>query len=307
MNRLPVIFLPFLIFALLQSAKGQKEYHSVEEIEREWEEYTSFQRDELLSFCDFLFQEEYYERTILACFRYTFLYPEDEIIPLVYYKIARSYEEVGKIELAEEYFQQVQSMVLPNSLEYRAADYRLTFLSLQKGDYLAVHEALSNDSLDPYFIVFDGYANFMELKWAEAKEDFQLCQQRFKTQKYDRLLKRLIRGCEDASDLPVKNRSLAGILSVLPGGGRVYLGDWIPATGTFIASVGLGLRLMDVNWRFFAFGGFIAVYGGSIWGSISDVDFANRQTIVKYAKWLDRRFGPENFLDFPEPDVLSYH
>jgi tetratricopeptide (TPR) repeat protein len=307
MNRLPVIFLPFLIFALLQSAKGQKEYHSVEEIEREWEEYTSFQRDELLSFCDFLFQEEYYERTILACFRYTFLYPEDEIIPLVYYKIARSYEEVGKIELAEEYFQQVQSMVLPNSLEYRAADYRLTFLSLQKGDYLAVHEALSNDSLDPYFIVFDGYANFMELKWAEAKEDFQLCQQRFKTQKYDRLLKRLIRGCEDASDLPVKNRSLAGILSVLPGGGRVYLGDWIPATGTFIASVGLGLRLMDVNWRFFAFGGFIAVYGGSIWGSISDVDFANRQTIVKYAKWLDRRFGPENFLDFPEPDILSYH
>ncbi len=307
MNRLPVIFLPFLIFALLQSAKGQKEYHSVEEIEREWEEYTSFQRDELLSFCDFLFQEEYYERTILACFRYTFLYPEDEIIPLVYYKIARSYEEMGNIGLAEEYFQQVQSMVLPNSLEYRAADYRLTFLSLQKGDYLAVHEALSNDSLDPYFIVFDGYANFMELKWAEAKEDFQLCQQRFKTQKYDRLLKRLIRGCEDASDLPVKNRSLAGILSVLPGGGRVYLGDWIPATGTFIASVGLGLRLMDVNWRFFAFGGFIAVYGGSIWGSISDVDFANRQTIVKYAKWLDRRFGPENFLDFPEPDVLSYH
>jgi hypothetical protein len=64
---------------------------------------------------------------------------------------------------------------------------------------------------------------------------------------------------------------------------------------------------MDVNWRFFAFGGFIAVYGGSIWGSISDVDFANRQTIVKYAKWLDRRFGPENFLDFPEPDILSYH
>ena len=307
MNRLPVIFLPFLIFALLQSAKGQKEYHSVEEIEREWEEYTSFQRDELLSFCDFLFQEEYYERTILACFRYTFLYPEDEIIPLVYYKIARSYEEMGKIELAEEYFQQVQSMVLPNSLEYRAADYRLTFLSLQKGDYLAVHEALSSDSLDPYFIVFDGYANFMELKWAEAKEDFQLCQQRFKTQKYDRLLKRLIRGCEDASDLPVKNRSLAGILSVLPGGGRVYLSDWIPATGTFVASVGLGLRLMDVNWRFFAFGGFIAVYGGSIWGSISDVDFANRQTIVKYAKWLDRRFGPENFLDFPEPDILSYH
>jgi hypothetical protein len=56
-----------LFLSLLQSAKGQKEYHSVEEIEREWEEYTSFQRDELLSFCDFLFQEEYYERTILAC------------------------------------------------------------------------------------------------------------------------------------------------------------------------------------------------------------------------------------------------
>jgi len=307
MIRIPVILLPFLLVSLLQLAKGQKEYHSIEEIEREWKEYTSFQRDELLSFCDFLFQEEYYERTILACFRYTFLYPEDEIVPLVYYKIARSYEEMENIGLAEEYFQQVQSMVLPNSSEYRAAGYRLTFLSLQKGDYLAVHQAMLADSLDPYFIVFDGYAYFMELKWAKAKEDFQLCQQRFKTLKYDRLLKRLIRGCEEATDLPVKNRQFAGMLSVIPGGGRAYLSDWISATGTFVASLGLGLRLMDGNWRFFTVAGFIAVYGGSIWGSILDVDFANKQTIVRYAKWLDRRFGPENFLDFPEPDILTFH
>lgn len=299
--------MPILFFALLQFSQGQKEYHSVEEIEREWKEYTSFQREELLSFCDFLFQEGYYERTVLACFRYIFLYPEDEILPLVYYKIARSYEETDNFALAEEYFHKVQANVLPNMSEFRAAGYRLTYLSFLKGDYAAVHEAVTADSLDPYLIAFDGYAHFMELKWDEAKKDFQLCRKLFDTREYDRLLKRLIRACEDVSDLPVKNRQLTGILSALPGGGRVYLTDWIPAVGTFVASTGLGIRLMDGNWRFFTIAAFAAVYGGSIWGSVSDVDYANQRTVAKYARWVDRRFGLENFLNFPEPDILSFH
>ncbi|MFQ6608019.1 MAG: tol-pal system YbgF family protein [Fidelibacterota bacterium] len=291
----------------LQLVLGQKEYHSVDEIEREWKEYTSFQREELLSFCDFLFQEGYYERTVLACFRYTFLYPEDEIIPLVYYKIARSYEEMGNLALAEEYYQQVLSNVLPNSSEYRAAHYRLTYLSLQQGDYESVHRAQLGDSLDPYLVVFDGYALFMELQWEQAKANFQLCRKLFDTREHDRLLRRLIRACEEVSSLPVKNRKLAGLISIFPGGGRAYLRDWSPAAGTFISSVGLGLRLIDKNWRYITLATYVAIYSGSIWGSIKDVDYANQQTIKKYAKWVDRRFGPGNFIDFPEPEILSFH
>ncbi|MFQ6616975.1 MAG: tol-pal system YbgF family protein [Fidelibacterota bacterium] len=117
------VFLPSMagrvVFGLLafQLLFGQETRRSVQDIERQWKEYTSFQKHELISFCDFLFDQGYYERAILTGFRFVFLYPEDDRIPAVYYWIARSYEETGNYDLAVEYYRQVQSEVDPASTE----------------------------------------------------------------------------------------------------------------------------------------------------------------------------------------------
>ena len=64
--------LKYLLYLLFFSsiAFGQKNYRSTEQIESEWQGYTKFQRDEMISFCDFLFNEGYYERCLISSFQF---------------------------------------------------------------------------------------------------------------------------------------------------------------------------------------------------------------------------------------------
>ena len=57
MRRLCIYILVFQICYLF----GQENYRSVDDVKNEWSEYTNYQRDEMLSFIDFLFNEEYYD------------------------------------------------------------------------------------------------------------------------------------------------------------------------------------------------------------------------------------------------------
>ena len=70
-------------------------YRSVEDIQTEWTGYTSFQKEEMVSFCDFLFNEGYYERCLLTSFQIIYKFPNDPNISIIKYYIARSYEEMG--------------------------------------------------------------------------------------------------------------------------------------------------------------------------------------------------------------------
>ena len=61
---------PRIIIVLLFSiciTYGQN-YRSVDEIKDDWLEHTKFQKQELLSFCDFLINEGHYERALLSLF-----------------------------------------------------------------------------------------------------------------------------------------------------------------------------------------------------------------------------------------------
>ena len=45
----------------------------------------------------------------------------------------------------------------------------------------------------------------------------------------------------------------------------------------------------------------VGLYGGSIWGSVKGIEFANREREIRYTKRVQTRYGPRLFLDFPEP------
>ena len=53
MRRLYTYILVFQICYLF----GQENYRSVDDVKNEWSEHTNYQRDEMLSFIDFLFNE----------------------------------------------------------------------------------------------------------------------------------------------------------------------------------------------------------------------------------------------------------
>ena len=72
----------YIILLLICFISAQENYRSVEQIETEWGEHTTYQRDEMLSFCDFLFNEEYYERCLISCFQFLYRLPDDPLVGL---------------------------------------------------------------------------------------------------------------------------------------------------------------------------------------------------------------------------------
>ncbi|MEE9166216.1 MAG: tetratricopeptide repeat protein [Candidatus Neomarinimicrobiota bacterium] len=261
-----------------------------------------------MNFCDFLFDEGHFERSILACFRFVFLYPDDEQIPLVYYRIARSYEESGLLDLAIEYFQQVQGEVGPASSEFVSAQHRIAYIRLMDADYDAVHE-IASEAIDPYLIVFDGYASLSQREWEDARSAFLKAGKRFESPGYRRILRRLIRACEGASSVPKKKGSTAGFYGIFPGGGRVYQQDWKGAAGTLISVSGLGLQLVFRGSSPFSLWipgiAVASLYAASVMGSTQEVEFSNEALLKRYARGINAKLGPENFVDFPEPGPLS--
>lgn len=294
-----------VLFSVLSS---QTTYKTAADLEQEWRKYTSYQKDELTSFCDFLFDEGHFERSIVASFRYLFLYPNDPLTPNVYYKIARSYEEQGNFPLAVEYFQKVQNEVEPRSSEFRAARYRLVYLNLMQGNFDTI-KTMVGTTEDPYLITMNGFSKFNNLDFEMAKECFQKARRLFKSEDHRRNLTVLMRACDNVQKLPNLDPVQTGLYGIFPGGGRLYLQEWIPASGTFISIASLGIQFFNTSPTAIAKWvprlTLLGLYGGSIWGSMKGIEHANIQREIRYTKRVQERYSPQLFLDFPEPINLA--
>ncbi|MBC8216391.1 MAG: tetratricopeptide repeat protein [Candidatus Marinimicrobia bacterium] len=215
---------------------GQSSYLSEYEIQKEWKDYTQFQRHELLSFCDFLFENGYYDRAQLSLFRYLYKYPDDQLEPILYYYIARSYEELQKYDLAIEYYSRLTQSGDSTSIAFQNAKYRTTYLHLIKNNMKKVYKE-TVDEEDPYFLIFRGYALLNELKWSEAKQTLLAAEERFDHAYYSEMIAPLLSSIETAQAMPKKNRTFAMIASVIPGAGQSYLKNWREVAGTMCTAI----------------------------------------------------------------------
>ena len=89
-----------IIFLLLDSISSQQKYLSPEDVKIEWQNYTSFQRQELVNFATFLYDKEFYERALLVYFQFLYKYPGDELEMAAYFKIGKCYEMMETWDLA---------------------------------------------------------------------------------------------------------------------------------------------------------------------------------------------------------------
>ena len=225
------------VFIVLSMLVGQQVYRSVDQIEAEWAGYTKFQRDEMISFCDFLFSEGYYERCLIASFQYLYRLPNDPIKPALLHLIARSYEEMKNYPLARRYYNRVINIEPPNSIAYRSARYREVFCYLMEAD---VESVLLNTagSKDPYFLTLRGYSFFKSLDWEEARATFISAEEKFKDKHYSKLMIPLYQAIENVSGIRKHSRlrvAVSGLL--LPGGGQLALKDKKNAQGILISAL----------------------------------------------------------------------
>ena len=239
----------YLIYILLflSIIYAQERYRSSEQIELEWGDYTSSQRDEMLSFCDFLFDQGYYERCLISSFQFLYRLPDDPVKPVLLYFIARCYEEMQNYVLSRKYYQRVMDIELKTSKTYQAARYRSVYSYLLEGNLEDVFNSTLN-SKDPYFLLLRGYSYLKELDWENARATFISSEEKFKNKHYSKLMIPLYQ-CIDNVSVIKKHSKMKVALSglILPGGGQLALRDKKNAQGIFASSLllyciyGLGL------------------------------------------------------------------
>ena len=216
---------------------GQENYRSTDQIESEWGDYTKFQRDEMISFCDFLFEEGYYERCLISSFQFLYRLPNDPVKPALLYLIARSYEEMENYSLARRYYRRVMDSEPITSVAHKSAKYRETYSYLLEGDLDAVFLNTEN-SKDPYFLTMRGYGYLQSLEWEIARATFISAEEKFKDKHYSKLMIPLYQAIENVSSIKQHSKLKVAISGLMfPGGGQLVLRDKKNAQGIFISTV----------------------------------------------------------------------
>ena len=110
-----IIFFPFI--------NAQEKYLSPDDVKAEWQNYTKFQREELVNFATFLYNEGFYERALLSYFQYLYKYPNDELEIATYFQIGKCYESMENWDLAKNYYNRILDEPSSNKVERKAAKY----------------------------------------------------------------------------------------------------------------------------------------------------------------------------------------
>ena len=233
----------FLLFSL--AFAQQESFRSVEDIKDQWSGYTSYQKEEMVSFSEFLFNKGFYERCLLSLFELSYKFSNDPIFPNIQYHIARCYEEMGNYALSRRYYLKVIKIEPETSYVRKAAKYREIYISLIEGNDLRVLE-VTKETKDPYLISFKGYAHLQRQEWEEARTTFILAQSAFNHPHYNELLTPLFKIIEDVGSLPMHNKYLVFFSgSIFPGGGQFILEDKSAGQGILIS---VGMMLVVNSW-----------------------------------------------------------
>lgn len=242
MHRKNILFIGLLVSSLL----GQDQYRSVQHAQEDWQDYTQFQKHELLSFCEFLFEEGFYERALLSLFQYLYRYPKDSLETVVYYYIAQSYEFSENSDLANLYYNRVQEMSDSTFMVFRAAEYRKMYLQLEAGEFDQILEK-TKLSEDPYDLTFRGYAFFHKLQWIESRQSFLAAEEQFDHKYYSKRLAPMFKAIDASANVPLRNRWLSLAASLVPGGGHAYLEQWESAGGMLVSMMLISTMLSSTT------------------------------------------------------------
>ena len=214
---------------------SQQKYLSKEDIKNEWSEYTSFQKSELINHSNLLFNEGNYEDALLNYFQFVYLYPNDQLINAAYFKIAKCYEMLKSWDLSINYYQKIISSTESGSVDYLSSSYQRLYSLFKIGQFEDIIKSPNEDN-DPYILVFKAYAFFSMLDFENAMLTFKSAEAAFDHRYYSDIIKPFYRAIETVANAPTKEKSLALITSLFPGGGFFYLDQKESAIGSIVTS-----------------------------------------------------------------------
>ncbi|MFH1852862.1 MAG: hypothetical protein ABIA75_10985 [Candidatus Neomarinimicrobiota bacterium] len=303
-NLTPIVSIILLFTALVN---GQVPHYAIQQYEKEWQDYTSFQRRELLSFSGFLYADGHLDRALLGYFQYLYRFPGDSIEPVIYYRIARCYEQTGNPALAVGYYRHAREIAGESDDVKKLSWYRLNQIYISEAKYDTVM-SLTENSSDPYDLIFRGYVHLHRMEWSLARQAFKAAEAQFNQTEYSRLIRPLQQAIDEVGQVPRKKGGLAFICSLVPGGGFAYLDVWSSAAASLLTVSGLtlaGIIYPGSNLQSFVLiGGGLGIYGASIWKTVHSVSSTNISNLQRYIDLIIARYPASRFMRLEEPEII---
>ena len=266
---------------------AQEKYLSPDDVKAEWQNYTKFQREELVNFVTFLYNEGFYERALLSYFQYLYKYPNDELEIATYFQIGKCYERMENWDLAKNYYNRILDEPSSNKVSKKAAKYQLYYIDLINKNYVSLIDS-TKDSKDPYELIFRAYAHFQSLQWDEAQQSFKASEAIFDLNHYSKQIRPWYKAIKTAKNAPLKEKNTALLSSLVPGGGFLYLKQTENAIGTMASSILLYTAMLTSGYL-------------SQKGSVSII--GNRQKTSPVSYNLNENF--KKSFSYPVPNPLA--
>lgn len=201
-------------------------------IHEDWSYFAERLRNEFLALGERKYQRGEFQAAVMEYFSFLYHFPEDELIPLVHYRIGRAYEQLGEFELAQREYSLVRDSLEADPRVQVVCLRQLGRMDYELGRYQAVLDIPPID--DPYILVLKGFASLTEADWAESEELFRQAR-RFYPPRAQVILDQLIADIQTVSDLRYYRKWKRALWNLLPGGGFIYLRSWSEAFGYSIA------------------------------------------------------------------------
>lgn len=304
---MPMRVLLIIIIFWVNGLVGQSPNYAIQQHERQWKEYTTFQRMELISYCDFLYEKEQYDRAILGMFQFLYLFPGDSLEAVITYRIANSYLATGKNDEAHDYYNRTLALTDSTADLHRLAWRRSLSILVAENRYDSVLTLLTTAD-DPFDITVRGYVHLHRLEWEAARQAFKAAEASFNSPYYSRQLRPLFEALDGVRRLPRRNKPLTVLSALIPGGGFAYLGNRESAAAALATVTGLGIaayfyRDEPAVMVPIALTG-LAVYGGSFWKATSSVRSTNIANQRSYIEYIIRRYPVQRLIALDEPDLF---
>lgn len=242
--------------------------------------------EQLLEHARHRFSEGDYDTALLEFKRFVYFYPEHPLAAEIHFHIGESYFHTGRLEQALDYYRET-ARTYPESSWATRSRFRMSLTYLRMNDPDAAAQNLYRLSQNADSRKVRDKA-FYRLAWISLERrspgQARAWLSRISPEgKIGYKVTEILSDLDKIISLPEKSPVLAGIFSVIPGGGYLYVGRYRDAAIAF----GVNAALMAAAWESWEndleiLGGVIALadlgfYTGSIYGGISSAHKYNQR------------------------------
>jgi tetratricopeptide (TPR) repeat protein len=253
--------------------------------------------DRQYGFAQSRFEADAYSQAIIEFNRFIHFFPSDPRIPRAWFLTGMAHYRMGDYQAAAAVFNRLTDNYQGSPIQNKAF-FMLSRSHARQGmieqAMLDLHNLLavaSNKDVIDRARYELGWLHVDQGRWQQADETFGAItpanQDRLKVSSLKETLSR-------SGEIPTKNPTTAGVLSIVPGGGQLYTGRYQDALTAFLINAGL----IWAAWESFdedliglgsviAFVG-VGFYAGNIYGAISSAHKYNRDRVSEFKNHLNR-------------------